>query len=71
MTATTVELDAHLAAACFLMRRSGTDALPVTDDGASSEPVGVVTVDDIARAVAHGGTLEDTRVGDLVRPAHR
>ena len=69
--ATTVELGAHLAAACFLMRRSGHDALPVTVEGASREPIAVITITDIARAVARGRTLEDTRVSDLVRTPHR
>lgn len=65
--AITVEVGAHLAAACFLMRRSGDDALPVTADGLSRVPIAVITVADIARAVAGGRTLEDTRVGDVLR----
>jgi CBS domain-containing protein len=67
--ATTVEVDAHLAAACFLMRRSGGDALPVTADGGSREPIAVITAADIARAVAGGRTLEDTRIGEVLRAA--
>jgi len=62
---TSVEMRAHLAAAAYLMRRSGDDALVVTTDDAEHRPIAIVTDADIAHAVADGRNLEETRISDL------
>jgi len=63
---TTVEARAHLAAAAYLMKRSGSSALVVvTDDGDGERPVAVVTDADISHAVADGKDPGDTRITDL------
>lgn len=62
---TTVEPDAHLAAAAYLIEHSGDPALVVvTDDG--HEPVAMITGAEITRAVARGRGLEMTRVNEVV-----
>ena len=63
---TTVELRAHLAAAAYLMKRSGDSALVVTRDGATRTPLGIVTDADISQAVADGRNLEEVRISDLM-----
>jgi CBS domain-containing protein len=62
---TSVEIRAHLAAAAYLMKRSGDSALVVTTDDAEARPVAIVTDNDIAEAVASGRNLEETRIADL------
>ena len=62
---TSVETSAHLAAAAYLMKRSGDSALVVTTDDAERRPLAIVTVGDIAEAVADGRDLEETRITDL------
>ncbi len=64
--ATTVERRAHLAAAAYLMKRSGDSALVVTTDDGSRTPLGVITDADIAQAVADGCDLEQVRISDLL-----
>ena len=63
---TTVELRAHLAAAAYLMKRSGDSALVVTTDDGTRTPLGVITDADIAQAVADGRDLEQVRISDLL-----
>jgi CBS domain-containing protein len=62
---TSVELDAHLAAAAYLMKRAGDDALVVTDDSAHGKPVAMITDGDIAQAVADGRNLNDVRISEF------
>jgi CBS domain-containing protein len=49
----TVEQQAHVAAAAYLMKHTGTTALMVLDPDAG-QPAGIITEADIARAVADG-----------------
>jgi CBS domain-containing protein len=62
---TTVEPDAHLAAAAYLIEHSGDPALVVVTDDAQ-EPVAMITDAEITRAVARGRGLENTRVSEVV-----
>jgi signal-transduction protein with cAMP-binding, CBS, and nucleotidyltransferase domain len=64
--ATTVEPRAHLAAAAYLMMKSGESVLVVTTDDAARTPLGVVTDADITQAVADGRDLEQARISDLL-----
>lgn len=62
---TTIEPDAHLAAAAYLIKHNHDSALlVVTED--SQEPIGMVTDHDITEAVAHGRNLEETRISQIV-----
>ncbi len=63
---TTVELRAHLAAAAYLMKRSGDTALVVVEADGSGVPIGIVTDTDVSQAVADGRDLEQVRVGDVM-----
>ena len=60
-----VERDAHLAAAAYLMKKAGDTALVVVDDEADLRPVAVITDTDIAAAVADGKNPNDMRISDL------
>jgi CBS domain-containing protein len=51
---TTVEPEAHLAAAAYLMRQAAASALVVLRDERTRTPVGIVTDTDVAHAVADG-----------------
>ena len=62
---TTVETDAHLASAAFLMKRAGDSALVVTPEDGVGGPVAVITDAHITQAVADGRNLEETRVNQL------
>jgi CBS domain-containing protein len=64
-----VERDAHLAAAAYLMKKAGDSALVVVEDEADLKPVAVITDTDIAAAVADGKDPNDVRISDL--PARR
>lgn len=63
---TTVELGAHLAAAAYLMKRSGDTALVVTKPDDTGVPIGILTDADITQAVADGRDLERLRVSDVL-----
>ncbi|MEX5719106.1 CBS domain-containing protein [Geodermatophilus maliterrae] len=63
---TTVELRAHLAAAAYLVKRSGDTALVVVRPDDTGVPIGVVTDADVTRAVADGRDLEQLRVSDVL-----
>lgn len=65
---TTVEADGHVAAAAYLMRRSGETALVVVDDEQAMRPKGIITDADIAGAVADGMDVNVVRVHDLMTP---
>jgi CBS domain-containing protein len=67
---TTVEQQAHVAAAAYLMKHAGTSALIVLDPRAG-RPAGIITEADITRAVADGKDVNTTRIYELMttRPA--
>ena len=61
---TTVEPDAHVASAAWLMKRANDSALVVTsDDG--RVPIAVITDADVSQAVADGRDLNYTRINQL------
>jgi CBS domain-containing protein len=60
-----VERDAHLAAAAYLMKKAGDTALVVVDDEADPKPVAVITDTDVAAAVADGKDPNEVRISDL------
>jgi CBS domain-containing protein len=63
---TTVEQNAHVAAAAYLMKRAGATALVVLDDDVSRQPIGIITETDIVALVADGKDVNDIRVRDLM-----
>jgi CBS domain-containing protein len=63
---TTVERDAHLAAAAYLMKHAGDTAVVVTTDDESRRPIGIITETDITQAVADGKSLDDSRMNELM-----
>lgn len=63
---TTVEADAHLAAAAYLMKHAGATALVVVDNEQAKRPVGLITDADIAEAVADGKDVNQVRIHDLM-----
>jgi CBS domain-containing protein len=63
---TTVEADAHLAAAAYLMKHAGATALVVVDNEEAKRPVGLITDADIAEAVADGKDVNQVRIHDLM-----
>jgi CBS domain-containing protein len=65
---TTVERDAHVAAAAYLMKKSHDNALVVIADGAGREPVTLICDSDVTQAVADGRDLEQVRVNQLPLP---
>jgi len=62
---TTIEPEAHLAAAAYLMKHFHDSALVVVADN-THEPVALITEAEIARAVADEKDLEDTRITQIV-----
>jgi CBS domain-containing protein len=62
---TTVETDAHLASAAYLMKRAGDSALVVTPEDGVGGPVAVITDAHISQAVADGRNLDETRINQL------
>jgi CBS domain-containing protein len=62
---TTVEPDAHVASAAYLMKRSRDSALVVTVDDEGRLPIAVITDADVSQAVADGRNLENTRINQL------
>jgi len=60
-----VERDAHLAAAAYLMKKAGDTALVVVEDEADLRPVAVITDTDVAAAVADGKDPNEIRISDL------
>ncbi len=65
---TTVETDAHLASAAWLMRRAGDSALVVTPEDGAGGPVAVITDASISHAVADGRDLGEIRITALGLP---
>jgi CBS domain-containing protein len=66
--ATTVEADAHVASAAYLMKHSGAGALVVTADDLGVMPIGILTDAEVTQAVADGRSPEDTRINQLRLP---
>lgn len=62
---TTVETDAHLASAAYLMKRAGDSALVVTPGGGAGGPVAIITDAHISQAVADGRDLGEVRINHL------
>lgn len=62
---TTIEPEAHLAAAVYLMKHFHDSALVVVTEE-THEPVAMITDAEITQAVADGLDLEDTRVHQVV-----
>jgi CBS domain-containing protein len=65
---TTVETDAHLASAAYLMKRTGDSALVVVPEDGAGAPVAVLTDAHISQAVADGRDLDETRINQLGLP---
>ena len=65
---TTVETDAHLASAAYLMKRAGDSALVVTTQDGVGFPVAVITDAHITQAVADGKDLGEVRINHLGLP---
>jgi CBS domain-containing protein len=65
---TTVETDAHLASAAYLMKRTGDSALVVVPEDGVGGPVAVLTDAHISQAVADGRDLDATRINQLGLP---
>ena len=67
---TTVGQHDHVAAAAYLMKHAGTTALLVLD-AQTSQPVGIITAADVARAVADGKDVNVVWAGAVIttRPA--
>ena len=64
---TTVELNDHVAAAAYLMKRANTTALIVTQ-AQTGRPVGIITDADVSHAVADGRNPNDVRIYELMTP---
>jgi len=62
---TTVEQQDHVAAAAYLMRHAGTTALMVLNPQ-TGQPVGIITEEDIAHAVADGKDVNSTRIHQVM-----
>jgi CBS domain-containing protein len=62
---TTIEQQAHVAAAAYLMKHAGTTALMVLNPQAD-QPIGIITEADIAHAVADGKDVNSTRIYELM-----
>ena len=67
---TTVEPQAHVAAAAYLMKHAGATALMVLD-AQTDQPAGIITEADVNRAVAVGKDVNSARIYELMttRPA--
>jgi CBS domain-containing protein len=61
---TTVEPDAHVASAAYLMKRAHDSALVVTS-GDGRIPIAIITDADVSQAVADGRNLNDIRINQL------
>ena len=63
----TVEEDAHLAAAAYLMKHEGAPALVVLEDEEGTRQVGMITEAEVDEAKADGMDVDEMRVRDLRR----
>ena len=68
--AATANRSDHVAAAAYLMKHTGTTGLIVVD-AQTSQPAGIITEADVARAIADGKDANDVRVYAVMttRPA--
>jgi CBS domain-containing protein len=64
----TVDINDHLAAAVYLMKRHGPSRLAVVNSHRPGLPEGIITAADLARAAADGTDFEQTRVGQVISP---
>jgi CBS domain-containing protein len=64
---TTAQLTDHVAAAAYLMKRAGTNALVVLDHR-TDQPVGIITDTDVMHAVADGKNVDEVRIGEVMTP---
>ena len=64
---TTVEQQAHVAAAAYLMKHAGATALIVLD-AETGQPAGIITQADIARAVADEKDVNSVRIYEQMTP---
>jgi CBS domain-containing protein len=64
----TVDINDHLAAAVYLMKRHGPSRLAVVNSHRPGLPEGIITAADLARAAADGTDFEQTRVGQIISP---
>jgi CBS domain-containing protein len=64
---TTAQLYDHIAAAAYLMKHEGTDALVVLDVE-TDRPIGIVTDTDVTHVVADGKNPNDVRISDVMTP---
>src|SRR6202035_2062281 len=62
---TTVEQQAHVAAAAYLMKHAGTTALIVMDPQ-TGQPVGILTEADVAHAVGDGKDVNSPRIYEVM-----
>ena len=63
---TTVEPNAHLAAAAYLMKHAHATSLIVVDVDHANRPLGLITETDVVRAVADGKDVNEIRIEDLM-----
>jgi len=73
---TTVEPDAHLAAAAYLMKHAGASALVILDDDHGNRPIGLITAQSMLAGrirhlpvLHHGELVGMVDIGDLARPS--
>ena len=64
----TVDVNDHLAAAAYLMKRHGPSRLVVVNSHRPGWPEGIITEGDLTQAAADGVDFEHARVGQLVSP---
>jgi CBS domain-containing protein len=64
--ATTVADSDHVAAAAYLMKHAGAPALLVVDALRTGNPVGIITEADVAKAVADGKDVNETKVHQVM-----
>jgi predicted transcriptional regulator len=61
----TVESNAHVAAAAYLMKHADVTALAVVDGGEPERTVGVITAADVAQLIADGKNADEVRIYQL------
>jgi CBS domain-containing protein len=66
--APTVEADAHVASAAYLLKRAAAGALVVTADDLGVMPIAVLTDVEVSHAVADGLDPNETRINQLRLP---
>jgi CBS domain-containing protein len=64
----TVESNAHVAAAAYLMKHADTTALTVVDANEPEQAVGVITAAEITQVIADGKNVNDVRLYELMSP---